>query len=599
MTVDITEGSNYTAATGLSLGNYIVAKKAPVAADLDYTAPTGNVYNGSPQGLAVPGPRAPMTGLGTVTLHYDGIDGTTYDNDIPPTDAGNYRITAEIAVGANFTETTAPLTLCDYEIAKAPGADVSNAPTSAGVTWNSITVNEVTIPSNPGNQTVKYAISLDDDADPTTLDWQSEVLFPLLASDTEYYIYARTQETANYNAGTAQIGAIRTDLSVTGVTVAPATVEVQKGFTRAFTATVQGGLGIPQTVVWTVTDEAGNALGSGTTIDASGLLTVDAEESLSVLYVIATSTIDGQTSGRAVASLYMKSPLPGWDTEVTTPPGGDPVPDEDGGMTLPDGGEFTDPEDGSEYDLPPGTVIDEDGNITTGDGDGTIVTDDGDRIDIPGDTQITPDGDGEGHTVVEPGPDGATVTDSDGSETEVPGDGSIIIIDPSAPGGLRIECPVRFVLAPGVDADPAGEVNYVPMGRNFDFTLTPPSRDLAFTVTTGRIINGIPEKLLGHLNVDGTYTYTVREVRQAVVVTVSTYLNVGNETIASAHRVWTEGNRLFVDAAKPTTVSIYTVTGKRYDVRKVPAGQTSFVLGAPGVYVIEIAGAISKLRIRN
>ena len=391
-------------------------------------------------------------------------------------------------------------------------------------------------------------------------------------------------------------------LMILSVTVTPATVNVQKGSTQAFSAsaTVEGVAGVAQTVTWTVTDEAGGAVSGGTTISSTGELTVAANEPLSVLHVVATSTIDGQTSGRAVASLYMKSPLPGWDTEVTTPPGGDPVPDEDGGgMTLPDGGEFTDPEDGSEYDLPPGTHVDEDGNITTGDDGGTIITDEGSEIDLPGDTQITPDGDGEGHTVVEPGDGGATVTYPDGSEVEVPGDGSIIIIDPSAPGGLRIECPVRFVLAPGVRVDPAREVNYVPMGRNFDFTLTPPSRDLAFTVTTSRIVNGAPEKLLGHLNVDGTYTYTVREVRQAVVVSVSTYLNVGNEKISSGHRVWTEGNRLFVDAAKPTTVSIYTVTGKLYGVRKVPAGQTSFALGAPGVYVVEIDGATIQLRIRN
>ena len=383
------------------------------------------------------------------------------------------------------------------------------------------------------------------------------------------------------------------------MTVTPATVDVQKGFTQAFTATVQGSGDVPQTVDWRVTDEAGNALGSGTTISTSGLLTVAEDEPENVLHVVATSTIDGQTSAQAVVSLYIQSTLPGSGGEVTTPPGGDPIIDEDGNVTLPGGGQFTDPNDDTHYDLPPGTVIDGDGNITTGDGDGTVVTDQGGRIDLPGDTHITP-GDGDaGITIIEPGPGGATITYPDGSQVEVPGDGSIIILDPSVPGGLRIECPVRFALAPGVSVDPAGEVHYIPMGRNFDFTLTPPSRDLAFTVTTNRMINGVPEKLLGHLNVDGTYTYTVREVRQAVVVTVDTYLNVGNESILSGPRVWAEGNRLFVEVTKPTTVSIYTTTGKRYDVRKVPAGQTSFALGAPGIYIVEIEGSISKLRVMN
>ncbi|MCL2480776.1 MAG: hypothetical protein FWF38_03590 [Spirochaetaceae bacterium] len=91
---------------------------------------------------------------------------------------------------------------------KAPGAAVSGAPTVNGTpNHNSITVNAVTIPSNPGSQNVEYAISTVNNADPSILTWQSGTIFSGLNAVTTYYVYARSEGNTTYYAGVEQISA--------------------------------------------------------------------------------------------------------------------------------------------------------------------------------------------------------------------------------------------------------------------------------------------------------------------------------------------------------------------------------------------------------
>jgi len=93
-------------------------------------------------------------------------------------------------------------------ITKASGAAVSGAPTVNGIpTENSITVNPVTIlttPVNTGQTVVQYAISTLDNADASSLTWGTSTIFNGLNANTTYYVYARSEETANYNAGNMQ-----------------------------------------------------------------------------------------------------------------------------------------------------------------------------------------------------------------------------------------------------------------------------------------------------------------------------------------------------------------------------------------------------------
>ena len=83
---------------------------------------------------------------------------------------------------------------------------------------------------------------------------------------------------------------------VTGVTVSPSSVTVQKGLSQQFTATVTGTYDPPLDVAWSVS----GALGS-TSISNTGLLTVGADETSNALTVKAASTYD--TSKFATASV--------------------------------------------------------------------------------------------------------------------------------------------------------------------------------------------------------------------------------------------------------------------------------------------------------
>jgi hypothetical protein len=76
--------------------------------------------------------------------------------------------------------------------------------------------------------------------------------------------------------------------TVSNVTVSPASASVTKGESLRFTAEVTGENSPSQDVTWTVE----GAAGASTAIDASGLLTADANEAAAMLTVRAVSTVD-------------------------------------------------------------------------------------------------------------------------------------------------------------------------------------------------------------------------------------------------------------------------------------------------------------------
>lgn len=97
----------------------------------------------------------------------------------------------------------------------------------------------------------------------------------------------------------AGIGAVPSYTSVSGVIVSPATAVVMPGKTVKFKALVKGSGDINQSVTWEVI----GAAKSGTSIDASGLLSVDAAETSKNLTVVAKSTMDDTKSGVATVSV--------------------------------------------------------------------------------------------------------------------------------------------------------------------------------------------------------------------------------------------------------------------------------------------------------
>ena len=131
------------------------------------------------------------------------IAGSSFSGElsrIPGENAGTYSFTlGTLSAGSNYT-----LTLDDsvtFEITKAEGSVVNGAPALFGISSpGSITVNAVSIPSNPGGQAVEYAVSTA--ADGTGLsEWQAGATFSGLAGGIDYYIYSRSTQNTNYDAG--------------------------------------------------------------------------------------------------------------------------------------------------------------------------------------------------------------------------------------------------------------------------------------------------------------------------------------------------------------------------------------------------------------
>jgi hypothetical protein len=90
------------------------------------------------------------------------------------------------------------------------------------------------------------------------------------------------------------------DPIVTGVDVSPASVTAVRGSTVQFSALVEGQYNPPQNVTWTVENAH-----QGTTMDASGLLTISAYESSRTLRVTATSTYDTSKSDTAQVTINL------------------------------------------------------------------------------------------------------------------------------------------------------------------------------------------------------------------------------------------------------------------------------------------------------
>jgi hypothetical protein len=142
-----------------------------------------------------------------------------------------------------------------WRVLKIAGADVSGASSIKGTPRSTeIVVNSVTIPVNPGKQTVEYAISILPDANVLSLSWQSGTTFtgPFLEG-VKYYVYARAAENELYYAGKAKVSAMFTIEIKTGMDT-PAQAEVLKAVVQDGMLHV-GGLTIGQS--WSVYNISG------------------------------------------------------------------------------------------------------------------------------------------------------------------------------------------------------------------------------------------------------------------------------------------------------------------------------------------------------
>ncbi|MCL1828908.1 MAG: FecR domain-containing protein [Oscillospiraceae bacterium] len=133
---------------------------------LTYTVPSGNSV------LSISGDTATITGAGTVL------------------------ITAVKAGDSNYNETDDSRLL---NVVKAAGAGVSE-PNKSSVSHNSITVDPVTLTPSTTEQTAEYAVSTSPGSSPTT-GWQTGTTITGLDPSTGYYVWARSAENDNFEAG--------------------------------------------------------------------------------------------------------------------------------------------------------------------------------------------------------------------------------------------------------------------------------------------------------------------------------------------------------------------------------------------------------------
>ncbi len=110
-TVDCATSTNYSAATGLSAGNFVISKATPTASITN----TPRSYNGSAQTATVA-----CTGGGAATINTGGTG----------TSAGSYATTVDCVASTNYSAATG-LSAGDFVISKAtPTASITNTPRS-------------------------------------------------------------------------------------------------------------------------------------------------------------------------------------------------------------------------------------------------------------------------------------------------------------------------------------------------------------------------------------------------------------------------------------------------------------------------------------
>ncbi|MCL1815173.1 MAG: Ig-like domain-containing protein [Treponema sp.] len=95
--------------------------------------------------------------------------------------------------------------------------------------------------------------------------------------------------------------------TITGVAVSPANRSVTRGGTLQFNASVTGSNNPSNAVTWKVSSNASGTGGvtRGTGIDANGLLTVAASETMTTLFIIAVSATDPSKSGSVLVNVIV------------------------------------------------------------------------------------------------------------------------------------------------------------------------------------------------------------------------------------------------------------------------------------------------------
>ena len=158
----------------------------PITTDFTITGTTFT-YDGSPKSVTIE-PKSNKS-TGTITIFYNG-------SDTAPVNAGTYTVTFNVAAVEGWRAANG-LPAGTLTIDRADGAAVDVPANTTSVSSSVIETATVTAPAN--GQQVEYAISTSTSA--PSSGWQNYPSFSGLTSGTTYYIFARSEQNTNYNAG--------------------------------------------------------------------------------------------------------------------------------------------------------------------------------------------------------------------------------------------------------------------------------------------------------------------------------------------------------------------------------------------------------------
>ncbi|MBO4373860.1 MAG: InlB B-repeat-containing protein [Lachnospiraceae bacterium] len=104
----VIEGKGNYTGIATSSAKWKLQKRTPVAGDFILQSSYSISYTGEAMApYDIPELRGGMTGCGDITIYYTGFWGTSYNkSETPPTDAGSYKVTFDVAAGPNFNAAT-------------------------------------------------------------------------------------------------------------------------------------------------------------------------------------------------------------------------------------------------------------------------------------------------------------------------------------------------------------------------------------------------------------------------------------------------------------------------------------------------------------
>ena len=173
--------------------------------------------------------------------------------------------------------------------------------------------------------------------------------------------------------------------------------------------------------------------------------------------------------------------------------------------------------------------------------------------------------------------------------------------DPPTAADVVMQYALQLLPEEGITTDPAtldGMPIYVQGQKDFTFNVTCPSKP---TVTTDPVRRDNWKQIIEPIvvpNGDGTWAVTIQHVNKPMKV----YLFVENAEIESGETanmtiltdaLWASSGSLIVQAVKPSTLSIYTVTGQLYKQMPV-SGNISLPL-PKGLYIVQLNGKAYKI----